>query len=464
MNRPTKTHDRALLEKIEAEIKRIQRQLLHLRKHDILTGIVNLAFIREKLDGLTKKKANQSSMVGVLLLGIDNFSMINVRFGSAKGDLVLQEVTARILQHQSFDMTLARKGGDEFIILLNNVHSPGSVAQFAQEVMDILSYKFCIDQQEIYLTVSMGICLYPQDAHNGKDLLAYADIAFRYAKRHGKNNYQFFTKIMGNKVSHMQKIQEYLPKALQRHEFFLCYQPQISAGGVIVCFEALLRWNHPTLGLLHPHDFILIAEEKDEMISIGNWVLHEACVQLKAWHAMGYAVRVALNVSARQFYCNHMKAGECLTDNVISALREADLQPQFLELEISERMMMKNTLVMTDMLKKLKEIGVRIVCDDFGVGYSSFSRLKSLSLDGIKIDRSLIVDLAENKVDIAIVKSVIDISKQLNSTVVAEGVEHGNQYEILEALGCDLFQGFYVGKPMAEKDVLLFLKKRSHRL
>lgn len=451
-----------LLYKLAGDIKNIKKFIGLLRNYDVLTGLFNLVFIRKKLVKLlsTQYVSPQyvSPLNAVFLLGVDNFTAVNIRFGSAYGDCLLKAIAARLQSYCGKDKIIARKGGDEFIIVINKVGSHQEVAKLAQEILDLLLEKFKIAEQVVYITASMGISLCPQDTFDSEEILTNTEIALRYVKNNGKNNYQFFTQIMGKKAKYIQKIQTSLPRALERKEFLLYFQPQVTSSGKIIGFEALLRWQHPTLGLLGPNEFISIAEEQNYIIPIGNWVLQEACEKLKEWHRLNHFMRIAVNISGRQFFDLSRKSGECLIVNVQKSLESSGIEPVFLELEVTERMVMNDMLLVGDYLKRLKKIGVRIACDDFGVGYSSFSRLKSLPLDTIKIDQSLINDLPNNKIDKVIVQGIISISKQLQACVVAEGVERFEQYEISKQLGCDLIQGFYTGRPMSAEKVTEFLR------
>lgn len=420
---------------------------------DGLTGFSNLAFIREKIDELVNKQEPSA----IFLLGLDDFSMVNDALGSYIGDFVLKQTSERLKDRLQDTHVIARKGGDEFIMIFHNDSLKRS-QQRAHHILKEISQPISIGDKKIYLTGSIGISTYPQDANATEELLTCADIALRYAKSVGKNNAQHFTKKLGIKSHQRHEILAKLPHALERNEFFLCYQPQLDTRNqTIVSLEALLRWKNPRLGLIMPQYFIPLAEETAHIISIGDWVLKSACQQAKQWQLPEKSIRMAVNVSARQLQTSHKK--QCLLKSIEEALAISKLPPHHLEIEITESVFMKSDLRAMQTLKKIKDIGIHIACDDFGTGYSSFHRLKQLPIDILKIDRLLIKDMCKNPVDETIIRSIIAIAKKLNLLCVAEGVEKEEQYQRLCELGCDIIQGHYFSKAVNPPQIEKLLKR-----
>lgn len=433
---------------LRTAVKKAYGKIDYLEHHDFLTGTKNLTVIREQLKIILEY--NETCNIAVLVLGIDDFNVINATRGSETGDTLLVMLARRIVDFFQNNTIVARKGGDEFVIFLRDYQSD-QLRITTKKLLKILSQPYLVEDEQIFLTVSIGISRCRLDAQAPEELLANADIALQKAKQLGKHNYQFFTFKMGREAHQTQKIQMHLAQALELNEFFLCYQPQIILKNQqIIGVEALLRWQCQQLGLIYPDLFIHIAEKMGFITAIGDWVLHQACQQLKKWQNINQQLRMAVNVSCNQLLEPRRGKKHFLTV-VQKALKESKLAPEFLELEITENIMLYSDSTTLDILKKLKDLGVRIACDDFGVGYASFSRLKHMPFDTIKIDRSLIKNMFKNKIDVSIIRAILSISNQLNMNVVAEGVENKIQSDILNELGCNVMQGNFFSKAITVK-------------
>lgn len=430
--------------RLENEIKFSDAQIAYLKEHDSLTGMVNLPVIRKNIEHLIQDHDHDA--LAVLLLGVDCFRLINGTLGSIAGDLILQKISQRIHLHCQKNDLLARKGGDEFLIVIPNISSK-EAARRAKLILQTVNKPFFIDGEEINITASIGISLYPKDATCAEDLLIYADFALHHVKEMGKNNYVFFTKKIGQARKYIQLIQNDLNNAIKNRQLFLNYQPKIDTHSQrIVGAEALLRWKHPHLGLIAPDHFIPIAEKMGLIASLGNWVLQQGCLQAKRWQCMHpKPLIMAVNVSAKQFYDFRIKE-PLLISHIQSALEESSLPAELLELEITESALMRDDEASKCILKKIKELGVVLACDDFGVGYASFGQLKKLPIDVLKIDKSLIKDITTDSIDVTIIRAIITIARRLHIKIVAEGVENEAQFLLLKDLGCDMVQGNYFCK------------------
>ena len=430
---------------------------------DPLTGLPSLSQIREKINMFLVHAEEHNTNGALLILDLDNFRSVNNMMSNYFGDLILQQVAIRIASNLHKNDILARKGGDEFVIVLCGLESPDEAGFMAKIILTALSYPFRLGDQDIYITGSIGISVYPFGIqHNVEVLLANADIALERAKALGKNNYQLFVQIMGDRVKQQQKKEKYLSQALKNNELFLCYQPQVEIeSNRIVGMEALLRWDSPVLGLVMPNEFITIAENSGLIVPFGDWVLRTACEQAKLWQQQKHFLRMSVNLSVRQFQGIHSHSTNKFIRSIEVMLDETGLPPELLEIEITESIIMKNYAASMVMLKKLKSLGIRISCDDFGTGYSALNYIKQFPMDTIKIDKSFIDDIVSNPIDIAIIRAIIVMAQQLKIDVIAEGVESEEQLAILRDLGCDMVQGYYFSKPLSVDDASLLLFKGS---
>lgn len=423
---------------------RAESEIEQLINYDTLTGLPNRSLLHDRLKRAIAQAARDDLLVGVLFLDLDRFKKINDTLGHSAGDILLKTVAKRLAACVRESDTLARLGSDEFVALLLGSNSVEGITTVAKKILMLISEPIYIEGQEIYTSGSIGIAVYPMDGDDSHTLLKHADLAMYQAKELERNNFQFFSREMNIKVVERMMLENSMRKALDREEFFLVYQPQVDArSGQITGMEALLRWQHPDLGLLAPDKFIYLAEETGFIIPIGEWVLQSACRQNKAWQDQGLpAVRVAVNLSAKQFGQYHL-------DEMVSAtLMETGLKPEWLELEITESAIMKNADQNASILRKLKRMGISLAIDDFGTGYSSLSYLKHFPISRLKIDRSFVKDITTNPDDAAIAEIIIAMAQTLKLSVIAEGVETRAQMELLSFNNCIEMQGYLFSRPV----------------
>jgi diguanylate cyclase (GGDEF)-like protein/PAS domain S-box-containing protein len=434
--------------------KTLEEQLIHRALHDELTRLPNRALFMDRLQiELEQLRNRHDRKIAVMFLDIDHFKIVNDSLGHAKGDALLELFSQRLEQCLRPGDTVSRFGGDEFAILLSSFQADEDALKVADRIHNVLQSPFSIDGCEIFAYASMGIVFANESHQSPEDLLRDADIAMYYSKNSGRSRFQVFNPQMrDNTVTRLQQEVE-LRSALANHEFILHYQPVFALDGLkIIGFEALIRWQHPTRGLLFPGDFIKVAEQSSLIVPIGEWVLHTACKQVQTWvDACGKPLRIAVNLSASQL--NHKN----LLPMVKSALAESHLSPANLELELTESVALQNFDQSIQTLKTLREMGVSIAVDDFGKGYSSLDYIKNLPSNTLKIDRSFIQNLIhsgpESSSESAIVLAMITMAHQLHLKVVAEGVETECQLNILAEMNCDQIQGFYTGKPVPPQDI-----------
>ena len=439
------------------ERKEMQDHIQHLAYHDALTDLPNRAMFNRQLNQAIAHAQRYHKGLAVLFIDLDRFKNINDTLGHDAGDRLLQEMARRInaclrvgatpMRQRPSDL-VARLGGDEFVVLIEEMTDSTQISQIASKILSAMVKEFPLEGQMIHVTASIGISLFPDDGRNEFSLMKHADIAMYRAKDRGKNTFQFYSAQMDLHSAELLALESGLRRSLERNEFVLFYQAKVETKtGKIIGAEALVRWQHPELGLVAPTHFIPLAEESGLIVPLSQWVLKEALHQIIRWQEQGLpAMRVAVNLSARQFVDDNL-----LNDTII-ALRESGIDPSLLELEITESMMMYNTDKTIQMLAELRSMGIRIAIDDFGIGYSSLSHLKQFPIDIIKIDRSFIKDIPGDKADEAITDAIIAMSKTLKIKVVAEGVETIEQLHFLRARGCDEIQGYFFSRPIPAAD------------
>jgi diguanylate cyclase (GGDEF)-like protein/PAS domain S-box-containing protein len=422
-----------------------EEQVQFLAFYDALTGLPNRRLLQDRLNQALASARRQKNKLGLLFLDLDRFKDINDSLGHSVGDLLLQEVAERLKAWGREQDTVARLGGDEFLIALTNVKDTPDAAVAAERLMEAMTAEFVIQGHSLNVSCSIGISIFPEHGADCETLIKNADAAMYSAKAVGRNNFRFFTEDMNAQAVERLTLESGLRSALAQEQLFLMYQPQMDiATGRITGLEALLRWQHPELGLVPPDRFIRIAENIGLIVPIGEWVLRTACSQARKWQDEGIpAVSVAVNVSAVQF------RQEGFGEVIRKVLHETGLPPQLLELELTESLLLANADVTFSVLQELKDMGVTLAIDDFGTGYSSFSYLRQFQISKLKIDRLFIRDVTLNPNDGAITTAIIGMAKSLNIKVIAEGVENEEQMAFLRAHQCDEIQGYYFSKPLA---------------
>jgi diguanylate cyclase (GGDEF)-like protein len=433
------------------------RQLRHLATHDSLTGLPNRVLLDDRLAQAIAHSARNGESFALLLLDLDRFKMVNDSLGHRAGDELLKEVARRLSAMTRSTDTIARLGGDEFVLILNGVTKSEEVEAVAKRAIVDLRPPVQIAGVDIHVTPSIGVSMYPMDGTSIETLVARADAAMYCAKQRGRSNIQFFMAGMSTATQEKVKLESDLHHALARNQFELHYQPKVdTATGTVHGAEALIRWRHPERGLVAPADFIPIAEECGLITSIGEWVVREACRQASAWQAAGLpSVRVAVNLSATQF-----RQGNLL-EMIRSALTDAALDPQFLEVELTESSVMTDPEESIMILEQLSKMGVLVSVDDFGTGYSSMSYLRRFPIDKLKIDRGFIAEIMTRPDDASIVRAIVSLAHSLRLKVVAEGVETNEQLNFLTALGCDQYQGFHYSPALQAQDFEGLLRTRG---
>ncbi|WP_106497861.1 putative bifunctional diguanylate cyclase/phosphodiesterase [Lentibacillus sp. Marseille-P4043] len=426
--------------------------------NDMLTQLPNRLSFENKVNNFLLQPRSKENMFALLFIDLDRFKLINDTFGHSHGDLLLQEAANRLKSCFPQKNTIARWGGDEFICLLP-FSEEKNVVQTAKDIISRFSAPFILRESEIYVTVSIGISLYPHDGENLETLITQADSAMYVAKKTGRNNYAFSRAELHASNFEKLNLESMLRKALKEDQLVLYYQPQINiVTKELEAVEALVRWHHPEYGVIPPNEFIPIAEDSGLILDIDDWVLHTACRQLKTWETnQDKQIRVSINLSAQQF----MQKG--LPEKIATILSETELEPSLLEIEITETMVMQDTKMSALQIGKIRAMGVKIAIDDFGTGHSSFQYLKNFAVDSLKIDKIFIDDIESNQNTKAIMHSMIHLGHDLNLRVVAEGVETTEQLLKLQDQKCDVVQGYLFYKPMqTEKiDELLDEKKSA---
>lgn len=427
--------------------KQTQEKLNHLAYHDALTDLPNQVLFKDRLKQAIALSRRNDQMQAVLLLNLDRFKTINDSLGYTAGDRLLQSVAQRLTSCVRESDTVARFGGDEFAVLLTQIPRAQDAANVARAIKQALDQAFLFEDQEIFVSSSIGISMYPQDGRDTAGLLKTAGVALDRAKEQGGNNFRFYTSGGTTRALKQLVLESNIRPGLERSEFFVQYQPLVDVRGFhLVGMEALVRWQHPSLGLLYPNEFVSIAEETGLIIALGDFVMRTACAQNKAWQDKDLTpLRMSVNFSARQFQQTTFIA------DVTHILKETNLDPRWLELELTESSIMKDPEQAIEKLHELKLMGISVAIDDFGTGYSSLNYLKRFPIDTLKIDKTFVADICKDPHDTAIVRAIINLGHALDLTVVAEGVETKEQLQYLSALECDVVQGFLFSKSLSAK-------------
>jgi diguanylate cyclase (GGDEF)-like protein/PAS domain S-box-containing protein len=437
--------------------KRAEEQIHFMAHHDALTSLPNRTLLMDRVNQAVGQAQRNGTRVTVIFADLDNFKLVNDSLGHNAGDTLLKTVADRMLKCVRSTDTVVRLGGDEFVILLVGQEAGPNSLAVLDRIRTAIAEPVPIEGQFFRVTCSIGLATYPGDGEDAETLLMNADIAMYQAKEKGRDNFQFYTAAMNEAARERRLLQEGLRSAIANNEFALLYQPQINLRtGVIFAVEALVRWHHPQLGLVAPSKFIPMAEESGLIVPLGDWVLREACRQNKAWQDAGMApITVSVNVSARQF------REKSWVQRVAKALKDTGLAPEYLELELTESLLMHDVSQAIATMRELQSIGVHFSIDDFGTGYSSLSALKSFPVARLKIDQSFVRNLPHDANDRSIATAVISLGQKLNMKVIAEGVETDEQMAFLTEHQCDEIQGYHFSRPVESDTVAVMLRKQA---
>ncbi len=444
---------------VAIENRRLTERLAHQARHDTLTGLPNRRVFEERLADELENARRHSRLLAVFFIDLDRFKQINDTLGHATGDAVLRQVAERFAGTMRKGDCLARLGGDEFGLVLSGLSDTHDALRVGGKLLDSLSAPFAIGAREIFLTASIGISLYPRDGREAAALQSNADAAMYRAKSRGRGHVEFYTAGIGLAAIERMEMEAALRRALEHGELELYYQPQTDARHGLEAVEALLVWNHPRLGSIPAQQFVSVAEESGMIAPIGDWALGEACLRNAAWQRAGLPrVKVAVNVSPVQF------ARPDFVENVVEALSGSGLDPSLLELELTENVVMKEPDEAVRQMQRLRALGVGVALDDFGTGYSSLSYLRILPIDGLKLDRSFLKELEREPNTVPLVSAIVALAHGLGLTIVAEGVETRQQFEILRGIGCDRFQGYLLGEAAPAAAIERLLKAAGSML
>ena len=449
--------NRELQQEME-ERRRVEENLKHLAHHDALTDLPNRLLLQDRLGHAIDRARRDHSQLAVMFLDLDHFKHINDSLGHALGDELLREVAKRLSGRVRKGDTVARLGGDEFIIVMEHIDGPDDADTLAQELMETLRHPFNLRGHRLFVDTSIGICLFPSDGDDCDELLKNADAAMYQAKEDGRNNYSFYQAHLTESSMDRVNMVSSLRQALDREELEVFFQPQVSLPDrQVIGAEALVRWNHPETGVLQPARFLALAEESGLIVPMGLWVLRSACAHVTRWKAAGLPIqRVAVNLAAKQ-----IRRADLLPE-ILDILHDTGCRPEWLELEITEGFIMRETDSAIEILRQLRQVGINLAIDDFGTGYSSLSHLKRLPVNKLKIDRSFIRDLARDPSDAAIARAVIALGSSLNLEITAEGVENAYQERFLIRESCQQAQGFRYGRPMPAAKFSRMLERQQH--
>lgn len=426
-----------------------QRKIFQLAYYDDLTKIPNRKFFEDKLLRFIEDSKQFKQKVALIYIDLDNFKVVNDTVGHAQGDTVLRQVGELIKGCLRQSDIVSRFEGDEFVVLLPGITEKNDVINIVKRVINVLQTPFLLNEKKFYVTASMGVAIYPDDAEDMKTIVQYADMAMNHAKEQGKNQYCLFESYMSTKLLEKYQLEEDLRHALDRQEFVLYYQPQIDImTGKMVGVEALIRWNHPTKGCISPAKFIPLAEETGLIVPIGEWVIRTACRQSTEWRKKGFSdVRISVNLSAKQFQQPDF------VEMLMEIIEETDMNSELLDLEITESLAMLDIELTKKILQKLRTMKINISLDDFGTGYSSLNYLKQLPINTVKIDKTFVDNITVDTSQQTIAKAVIDLSHNMALQVIAEGVETWDQFSFLKFQKCDKVQGYLFSRPLSLEEI-----------
>ena len=452
-NQGTVTHSISIFTDV-TDRKLDEESLIRNAQYDALTGLPNGVLFLDRLEHSISSAVRRQRLISVLFIDIDHFKTINDTLGKGAGDLLLVEAALRLQRCLRDGDTVARLGSDEFVMLFDDLEREDAIEPVAERILASMSKAFMLEGQEAFVSASIGVSIFPRDGADGETLIRHADIAMYRAKQYGRNIFQVFSEEMQSNIVHRMSLEANLRRALERNEFVLHYQPQLNlANGRIVGAEALIRWQHPEMGMVSPAQFIPLAEETGLIVPMGEWVIDTACNQVRLWHEAGLKMpRVAVNISARQF------RQKDLLKVVEQSLRLHRQEASVLEIELTESMVMHDPDRTILLLRKMKEMGLHISLDDFGTGYSSLSYLRRFPIDVLKVDQSFVRDVTTSPDDAAIAASIIALAHSLNLTTVAEGVETAGQLEYLTRQKCDVMQGYFFSKPLTAASFSMLLQ------
>jgi diguanylate cyclase (GGDEF)-like protein len=452
------SHLRRRLRRINDELTSALQMIQKMATHDALTALPNRALFNETLVHAIGQAGRHNRPLALFFLDMDRFKNINDTLGHGIGDRVLQEVGRRLTTAVRASDMVARLGGDEFVLLVEDFRDSADLSDIASKILGTFGPTFTVEGQELALSASLGICTFPGDGADAQTLLSNADIAMYRAKEQGRNRHCFYAANLNKLSQERLSLEAALKHAVAREEIEIHYQPKIEFGhGRVTGVEALIRWRHPQFGLLAPDKFVPLAEETGLIVPIGYWTLRRVCERVRRWQEQGMQLTVAVNLSAIQFHQPE------LVKELSAILWSTGAPAQALELEITETMVMRDPERAVAVMSELRAMGVRIAIDDFGTGHSSLGYLKRFPIDRLKVDRSFVRDLPHNGDDVAITRAVIALAHSLKMTVVAEGVEHQQQFDLLREQGCDEFQGFYCRPPLPEPELMRFLAEERGR-
>lgn len=437
-----------------------RKQLAQLSQYDNLTTLPNRVFFNEILNKTIQHSKRYDKKIALLLVDFDRFKLINDNFGEKAGDHYLKIMGQRFMSILRAGDIIARLEGDEFMILLNDIEDPKIAGAVADKILFACKQPIIVKTDEISITASIGIAIFPYDGESLEDLQKHADIAMIKVKKEGGEGYQYYQKDIDTTAHEHYELEKELRNAIPNNEMVLYYQPLLNLGnGVIQAVEALMRWERPNIGLLNPDKFIHLAEQTNLIFILGEWALHEACRTNKSWQREGYnPVVVSVNISPKQF--RHQDLAKIVSD----ALRESRLDPRYLEIEVTETTIMDNIDIAVEKLNRLHDLGVRIAIDDFGTGYTSLNYLRQFPVDVLKVDQTFIKGIPENQNDISITNSIITLGHNLELKVVAEGVETTEQIQYLAEHHCDLIQGYFLSRPLPATKIILQLTKKTQTI